>query len=78
MSAPLLIATDIVAGYVPDMPIVHGVSAHVSPGEVTTIIGPNGAGKSTFLKALIGLVTIESGTVTLAGADVTRMPSQSE
>ncbi len=76
MSAPLLVATDIVAGYVPGLPIVQGVSAHVSSGEVATIIGPNGAGKSTFLKALIGLVTIESGQVTLGGNDVTRRPSQ--
>jgi ABC-type branched-subunit amino acid transport system ATPase component len=75
VTAPLLIATHIVAGYVPGLPIVHGVSAHVSTGEIATIIGPNGAGKSTFLKALIGLVPIESGAIMLAGRDVSRLAS---
>ena len=75
MREPLLVATDIVAGYIPGLPIVHGVSAHVSAGEVATIIGPNGAGKSTFLKALIGLVRIDRGTVTLAGRELTGLAS---
>lgn len=75
MSVPLLSAADIVAGYVPHMPIVHGVTAHVGAGEVATIIGPNGAGKSTFLKALIGLVSVSSGRLMLAGADVTALPT---
>lgn len=75
MTAPLLVATDVVAGYVPGLPIVQGVSAHVSAGEVVTIIGPNGAGKSTFLKALIGLVRIDSGRVRLGEHDVTGLPS---
>lgn len=74
MSGPILVATDVVAGYVPGMPIVHGVSAHVAQYEVTTIIGPNGAGKSTFLKALIGLVAISDGRVVFDGADVTGEP----
>lgn len=74
MSSPILVATDVVAGYVPGMPIVHGVSAHVAQNEVTTIIGPNGAGKSTFLKALIGLVAISDGRVVFDGADVTGEP----
>ena len=39
-----LTASGIVAGYRPDLPILHGVSAHVDAGEVVTIIGPNGAG----------------------------------
>lgn len=74
MSGPLLTAVDVVAGYVPGMPIVHGVSARIAPAEVATIIGPNGAGKSTFLKALIGLVGVSGGRVGLGGEDVTGRP----
>ena len=70
MSA-VLEASDIVAGYVPDMPILHGVSVHVSAGEVVSIIGPNGAGKSTLIKAVAGLVHVTSGTVRLEGRDIT-------
>ncbi|MEM1425408.1 MAG: metal ABC transporter ATP-binding protein [Cyanobacteria bacterium P01_H01_bin.130] len=39
------------------------VSLTVSPGELVGILGPNGAGKSTLLKAVVGLVTLESGRV---------------
>lgn len=69
-TAPLLIAEDIVAGYVPGVDILNGCSMTVQEGELIGIIGPNGAGKSTFLKALFGLVTITSGTATLAGEDI--------
>ncbi|MDN4479318.1 ABC transporter ATP-binding protein [Demequina muriae] len=69
-TAPLLIADDIVAGYVPGVDILNGCSMRVDEGELIGIIGPNGAGKSTFLKALFGLVTITSGTATLAGEDI--------
>ncbi|WP_062134115.1 ABC transporter ATP-binding protein [Demequina aestuarii] len=69
-TAPLLIADDIVAGYVPGVDILNGCSMRVDEGELIGIIGPNGAGKSTFLKALFGLVTITSGTATLGGEDI--------
>jgi len=75
MSGPILTAHNVVAGYKPGLPIVHGVSVDVSPGEIVTIIGPNGAGKSTFLKAIAGLVRFESGTVTLAGQDISGKPA---
>lgn len=68
-------AEAIVAGYVKGLPIVHGASVQVARGEIVTIIGPNGAGKSTLMKALIGLVGMESGRVTLRGRDVTGLPT---
>lgn len=64
-------AVEIIAGYVPGLPILHGVSAHVDAGEVVSMIGPNGAGKSTLVKAIAGLVQISSGTVRLDGRDIT-------
>jgi ABC-type branched-subunit amino acid transport system ATPase component len=75
MTAPILVARDVVAGYVPGLPIVHGISAEIAPGEILTIIGPNGAGKSTFVKALVGLLPIEGGRVTLGGRDITGRPA---
>ena len=44
-------------------------------GCITALIGPNGAGKSTLLKALIGMVPVAAGRVTLLGGDVTGLPS---
>ncbi|MDF2809009.1 MAG: hypothetical protein K0S56_40 [Microvirga sp.] len=75
MSGPVLIARNVVAGYVPGMPIVHDVSVEVNAGEIVTIIGPNGAGKSTFLKALAGLVLFEGGSTQCLGQDVSGRPA---
>ncbi len=72
MSAPhVLEAQDVIAGYVSDLPILHGVSIHVDAGEVVSIIGPNGAGKSTLVKAVAGLVRVSAGNVRLDGRDIT-------
>jgi branched-chain amino acid transport system ATP-binding protein len=65
VSAPLLAAEGVVAGYVPGLPVVHGVSLEVAQGEIVTLIGPNGAGKSTLLKAIAGLVHLEGGRIAL-------------
>ena len=64
---------EVVAGYIPGVPIVNGADLYAKPGEMVGIIGPNGAGKSTLLKAMFGLVKITSGTVTFAGEDITNM-----
>jgi branched-chain amino acid transport system ATP-binding protein len=67
----LLAATEVVAGYVPEVNILNGMNLEVAPGEFVGIVGPNGAGKSTFLKAVLGLVPVRSGHVSLEGADIT-------
>jgi branched-chain amino acid transport system ATP-binding protein len=67
----LLQATDLVAGYVPEVDILNGMNLTVAPTEMVGIIGPNGAGKSTFLKAVLGLVPVRSGHVYLQGEDIT-------
>jgi branched-chain amino acid transport system ATP-binding protein len=67
----LLDATEVVAGYVPEVNILNGMNLVMAPGEFVGIIGPNGAGKSTFLKAVLGLVTVRSGKIVLNGDDIT-------
>ncbi|MFL5822812.1 MAG: ABC transporter ATP-binding protein [Solirubrobacteraceae bacterium] len=54
---------------------LRGVSLTVEEGEVVTIIGSNGAGKSTTLRSISGLTPATSGTVTMAGEDITRLPA---
>jgi iron complex transport system ATP-binding protein len=51
-------------------PAVRGVSLTASAGRVTAVVGPNGSGKSTLVRALLGRVAIESGTISVGGADV--------
>jgi branched-chain amino acid transport system ATP-binding protein len=70
---PLLRASGVVAGYIPEVNILNGCDLSLHEGELVGIIGPNGAGKSTLLKALFGLVPLREGTVTLRGDDITAL-----
>ncbi|NQV05787.1 ABC transporter ATP-binding protein [bacterium] len=73
MSNPFLFADDLIAGYLPGVDILRGVTLELGEGELVGIIGPNGAGKSTLVKAMFGLVEVRSGTVTLADDDITSL-----
>jgi urea transport system ATP-binding protein len=55
--------------------ILRGLSFEVPAGKVTALLGRNGVGKTTLLRALLGLVPVARGAVTLAGRDLTRAPS---
>ena len=63
----LLQTEDLVAGYVPEVDILTGVSIAVREGEIATVIGPNGAGKSTLIKTIFGLLPPRRGDVALRG-----------
>jgi ABC-type branched-subunit amino acid transport system ATPase component len=71
----VLEARDVVAGYVPEVNILNGCDLRVAPGEFVGIIGPNGAGKSTLLKAILGMVSVRSGTLWLNGEEITGQPA---
>jgi branched-chain amino acid transport system ATP-binding protein len=67
-----VLATEhLVAGYVPEVDILNGVSIEVRKGEIITVIGPNGAGKSTLIKTIFGLLKPRSGRVLFQGEDIT-------
>ena len=73
----LLEARDLVAGYLPEVDILSGVSLSVGEGEIATVVGPNGAGKSTLIKAIFGLLAPREGRVTLRGQDLTGLEPHS-
>ena len=60
---PALSARGLVAGYLPGIHILHGVSVDVLPGQVRCVLGPNGTGKSTLLKVLFGFLPPSRGEV---------------
>jgi iron complex transport system ATP-binding protein len=55
--------------------VVDGVSISLPARGITSIIGPNGAGKSTFLSMISRLLSMDKGTVTVDGLDISRTPS---
>ena len=74
---PLLVAEDLVAGYVAEVDILDGTALEVREGEIATVVGPNGAGKSTLIKTIFGLVRPRRGRVTLRGEDLTGLEPHS-
>ncbi|MET9961986.1 ABC transporter ATP-binding protein [Streptomyces sp. NPDC006326] len=56
--------------------IIGGLDLTLPANAVTAIVGPNACGKSTLLRGLVRLLDPASGTVTLDGADVHRMPAR--
>jgi lipopolysaccharide export system ATP-binding protein len=54
--------------------VVRGVSLAVGRGESVGLLGPNGAGKTTVFYMITGLVPADTGTITIDGRDVTRLP----
>jgi branched-chain amino acid transport system ATP-binding protein len=69
---PLLEAKGLVTGF-GSHAVLHGVDIAVREGEIAGIFGLNGAGKSVTMKTLAGLVPLWSGSVVLAGRDVTSL-----
>jgi branched-chain amino acid transport system ATP-binding protein len=55
--------------------VLHGISLEVPKGKVVTLIGSNGAGKTTTMRAISGMIKPKTGTVMLAGRDVTGLES---
>lgn len=54
--------------------VVRDVSLTLRRGEVVGLLGPNGAGKTTTFYMIVGLVVPESGSVCLAGEEITSLP----
>ena len=61
-------------GTINEMTALNDVNFHGSAGDFITIIGSNGAGKSTLMNCIAGVFPAESGTITLDGIDITKMP----
>lgn len=55
---------------------VHKANIKINEGEVVTIIGPNGSGKSTLIKALSRCLKLRSGSVTLDGINIDKIPTK--
>jgi branched-chain amino acid transport system ATP-binding protein len=72
--APLIETSDL-ALHFGGLRAVDGVDFTLKAGEIHALIGPNGAGKTTFVSLLSGRRLPQSGTIRLAGEDITRLPA---
>jgi ABC-type Fe3+/spermidine/putrescine transport system ATPase subunit len=59
-----------------DFTAVDNLSVEVGPGELLAIVGASGSGKTTSLRIAAGYEAPDSGTVTLGGEDITRVPPE--
>ena len=56
--------------------IIKDCTLSVDKSEIAVVVGPNGAGKSTAMKALLGMLNLNGGSVKLGGRDITSMSPQ--
>jgi len=69
---PILEVHDVTVGY-HHKPVLWNIDLQLDEPQLVGVIGPNGAGKSTLIKAILGLVPIVSGRVTLFGESLKKM-----
>lgn len=55
---------------------LSNINLHVSEGELVALVGPSGSGKTTLLRTIAGFVEPSSGSLSLGGQDVTRIPPE--
>jgi branched-chain amino acid transport system ATP-binding protein len=55
--------------------VLTDVSLSVAAGSITCILGSNGSGKSTLIRSILGLTRPRSGSIRVAGRDITQMPT---
>ena len=56
--------------------IINSCTINVDRGEIVAILGPNGAGKSTAMKAMLGLLNLKSGKISIDGKDISKLTPQ--
>ena len=59
-----------------DTVAVDNLNLQIAEGKLTTLLGPSGCGKTTTLRMLAGYITPSAGTITINGADATRLPPE--
>ncbi len=75
MGEPILEIDNIKVRY-SGLPVLHGVSLHVDPGETVCAVGANGAGKSTLLRAVMGSQHAFEGSILFMDQEIQRLRTE--
>lgn len=75
MSAPMIEITALTAGY-KGVPVLRGITLTIQAGEFTGVLGPNGSGKTTLIRLLSGVLKADSGTIRIAGRDISEVSAK--
>jgi ABC-2 type transport system ATP-binding protein len=78
MKTETLVNVDHISRYYGDDRAVDDISFSVSRGEVLGFLGPNGAGKSTTMQIICGALAPSTGSVSIAGYDITTEPRKAK
>lgn len=55
--------------------VLNGIDLGVDKGQIVGFLGPNGAGKTTLFNCLVGFTSVDKGSISLDGKDITHMPA---
>ena len=61
---------DVSFRYLPDHPLIEGLSLDVQPGQRIAIVGPTGCGKTTLINLLMRFYDVNSGSIKVSGTDI--------
>ena len=61
---------DVSFRYLPDRPLIEGLSLDVQPGQRIAIVGPTGCGKTTLINLLMRFYDVNSGSIKVSGTDI--------
>ena len=69
-----IVFDNVTFSYVPGKPVIRDLNLTVEKGQSIAIVGPTGAGKTTLVNLLERYVDPDSGTITMGGLDIRRIP----
>ena len=68
-----IVLRDVHFGY-NDEEILHGIDLNIKQGTVNALVGPSGSGKSTIAKLIASFWDVDSGSITIGGVDIRKIP----
>jgi ATP-binding cassette, subfamily B, multidrug efflux pump len=72
-----VVLDEVVFEYLPNRPVLRGISLTAEPGDVVALVGHTGAGKSSIINIMLRFYDIKSGAITIDGHDIREVTTDS-